>query len=120
MVERREGVRLATAELRDQRQHGCRLARFARQPPQHHAGVLVQGAGEAGAGEELGGLAIVFRRCAGDDLFEGNGEFVRVEGAAFADFLPWGDDSVPGLHSWDLLWLTTTAAGRCGSARYEW
>src|SRR5262249_30721682 len=73
------------------------------QPPQDHAGMLTQGAGEAGPGKEFAGLAIILGCAAGHHLFEGDGELVRVEGAAFADFLPWGDGSVPGVHQWPPL-----------------
>jgi hypothetical protein len=98
MVEHRQRVRLAPAKLGDEREHRGRLAGLTRQPPQHHAGVLAQGAGKAGVGEEFGRLPIVLGRRPGDDLFEGNGEFVGIERAPFPDFLPWGDGSVPGLH----------------------
>ena len=68
------------------------------EPAQHHARVLAQCPREAGAGEELRRVAVVLRRRPGHDLLEGDGELVRVERAAFADFLARRRDLVPGFH----------------------
>ena len=87
VVERGERVRLAAAELGDERQHRRGVVGPARQPAQHHPGVLAQRPREAGAGEELVGLPVVLRGRPGDDLFQVDGELVRVERPAFADFL---------------------------------
>src|SRR5262249_58215408 len=91
-------MRLSAPELGDEREHRCGIARLTRQPSQDHAGMFSQGASEAGPGKEFSGLTVILGCGASHDLFEGDGEFVRVEGASFADFLPWGDGSVPGIH----------------------
>ena len=77
---------------------GAVLAVLAGEPAQHHARVLAQRPREAGAREELLGFAIVLRRGPGHDLLESDGELVRVERAAFADFLARRGDLVPGFH----------------------
>src|SRR5207245_1617812 len=98
VVEGRERVRLAAAELRDQGHHRGGVLRLAGQPPQDHAQVLPQGPGEAGAGEELGRVAVVLRGGPGHHLLKVDGELVRVEGPAFANLFAGGDDLVPGFH----------------------
>ena len=98
VVERGEGVRLAAAELGDERHHRRRIGRFSRQPPQHHARVFAQGPGEARAGEELHRVAVILRRLSAHHLLQVDGELVGVEGASFADLLARGGDLVPGLH----------------------
>jgi hypothetical protein len=98
VVEGGEGVGLAAAELGDKGQHRGGVLRPARQPPQHHAQVLAQGPGEAGAAEELGRVAVVLRGGAGHHLLQVDGELVRVEGPAFADFLTGADHFVPRFH----------------------
>ena len=98
VVERRERVGLAAAELGDERQHRRGVVGLAREPSQHHPRVLAQRPREASAREELRRIAVVLRRRAGDDLLQRDGELVGVERAAFADFLARGGDLVPGLH----------------------
>ena len=98
MVERRERMRLAAAELRDQRQHRRRVRRPPGQPPQHHPGMLGQRPREAGAGEELRRVAVVVRRSPRHHLLERNGELVRAERPPLAHFRPGGDYLVPGVH----------------------
>src|SRR3970040_896639 len=85
VVERGEGVRLAAAELGDEREHRRRVVGSSGEPAQHHARVLAQGPRKRGPREELRRVAIVFRRRPGHDLLEGDGELVRVERAAFAN-----------------------------------
>lgn len=99
VVECRQRVRFATAELGDEGQYRCGVVGAAGQPPQYHARVLAQSAREAGVGEELSGIAVVFRRRASYHLFQGDGELVRVERAAFADFLARCGDFVPRIKS---------------------
>ena len=57
------------------------------------------------------GVAIVLRRRPGHDLLERDGELVRVERAAFADFLARRGDLVPGFHGDP---PTVSACGRTG------
>ncbi len=95
MVERGERVRLTAAELGDERHHRRGVRCLAGEPPQHHPRVLPQRPGEAGAGEELLRLPVVLGCGLADDLFQMDGELVRVEGAAFADFLARRGDLVP-------------------------
>ena len=45
VIERREGMRLAAAELCNQCQHRRRVGGLAGQAPQHHAGVVFQARG---------------------------------------------------------------------------
>ena len=73
--------------------------------------MLAQRPREAGAREELRRVAIVLRRRPGHDLLEGDGELVRVERAAFADFLARRGDLVPGFHGDP---PTVSACGRTG------
>ena len=54
-----------------------------------------QGAGEAGAREKLRWIAVVCRGGLGYDLLKGDGELVRAERAAFADFLAERYDFIP-------------------------
>jgi len=97
-------VRLAAAELGDQRQHQRGVIGPAGKSSQHHARVLAQRPREAGAGEELRRIAVVLRRRAGDHLFERDGELVRVERAALADFPARSGDFVPGFKSHRFSW----------------
>ena len=111
VVQRGERVRLAAAELGDEREHRRRVVGSPGEPAQHHARVLAQRPREAGAREELRRVAIVLRRRPGHDLLEGDGELVRVERAAFADFLARRGDLVPGFHCDP---PTVSACGRTG------
>ena len=98
VVQRRERVRLAAAELGDEGEHRRRVRRLPRQPPQHHARVFAERPREAGAGEELGRIAVVLRRRAGHHLLQGDGELVRAERPPFAHLLAQRDDFVPGVY----------------------
>ena len=60
--------------------------------------MLRQGAGEAGAREELLWVSVVPRRRPGDDLLECYGELVGAEGPPLADLLAEFDDFVPRPH----------------------
>ena len=99
VIKRGKRVRLAAAELGDQREHRRGVVGSPGEPAQHHARMLAQCPSEAGAREELRSVAIVLRRRPGHDLLEGDGELVRVERAAFADFLARCGDLVPGIKS---------------------
>ena len=79
VVERGERVGLAAAELGDQGENRRRVLSPAGEAPEHHADVLLQGAREAGAGEELRRVAVVLGRGPGNDLLEGDREFVGAE-----------------------------------------
>ena len=85
-------------ELRDQREHRRRVPGPAGESPEHHAGVLLQRAREAGTGEELRRVAIVLRRGSGHHLLQGNRELVRAERAALSDLPAKRDDFVPRVH----------------------
>ena len=98
VVERGEGVRLAAAELGDEGKDRRRVLSLAGQPPEDHAGMLLQRAREAGAGEELRRVAVVLRSGVRDHLLQGNGELVRTERASFPHFLAQGHYPVPGVH----------------------
>ena len=98
VVKRREGVRLAAAELGDQGEDRRRVPGLTGQPPEHHAGMLRQRPREAGAREERRRIAVILGSGAGDDLLQGDRELVRAERAAFPHFLAQRHDPVPGLH----------------------
>ena len=98
VVEGGQGMRLAAAELGNQGQHRGRVLGPSGQASQHHAGMIRQGPGEAGAREELRRVPVVRRRSPGHHLFQRNGELVRAERPAFADLLAGSDDLVPGVH----------------------
>ena len=98
VVEGGESVRLAAAELRDQREHRRRVPGSAGESPEHHAGVLLQRAREARTGEELRRVAIVFGCVSGHHLFQGNRELVRAERAALSHLPAKRDRPVPGIH----------------------
>ena len=98
VVEGGQRVRLAAAELGDQRQDRRSVVGLARQPAQNHAGVVAQCPCEAVAGEEVIRVSIVLRRRTGHDLLQCDGELVRVEGTALPDLLAWRRDLVPRLH----------------------
>ena len=98
VVQRRERVRLAAAELGDEGEHRRRVRRLPSQPPQHHAGVFAERPREAGAGEELGRIAIVLRRRSRHHLLQRDGELVRAERPPLAHLLAQGDDFVPGVY----------------------
>ena len=68
VIQRRQGMGLAPAELRDQRHHRRRVGRLPGQAPQYHPRVLAQRPREARAREECLGVAVVQRRRAADDL----------------------------------------------------
>ena len=95
VVQGGQRVRLAAPKLRHQRQHRRRVRRLPGETPEHHAGVVAQRARETRAGEERMRIAVVGRRRAGDDLFQGDGELVRVERTALADFFARERDLVP-------------------------
>jgi hypothetical protein len=59
---------------------------LAGKTPQHHSGVFVQCASEAGAGKELYWVLVVVGGIASRDLFESDRELIRVERAPLADF----------------------------------
>ena len=59
--------------------------------------------GEAGAREELGGVAVVRGRRSREHLLQRDGELVGAEGAAFPYFLAKGYDPVPGIESHQFL-----------------
>lgn len=69
------------------------------QAPQHHARMLCQGAGEAGAREELLRVAVVPRRRPGHNLLERDSELVGAERPPLPDLLAKLDDLVPGPHA---------------------
>ena len=103
VIQRRQRVGLAPAELRHQRHHRRRVGRLPRQAPQHHPRVLSQRPREARASEERPGVAVVRRGRSADDLLQGDGELVRVERASFADLLSGNGDLVPGIECHSLL-----------------
>ena len=98
MVKGGERMRLAAAELSNQRKDWRRALGLAGEPPENHPGVFSQGARKIGAGEELFGIFIVLGRGAGYDLLEGYGKLVGVKRATFPDFLPGSDYFIPGVH----------------------
>ena len=53
MIERRQRMGFAPAELRNQCEHRRRVLRLAHKAPKHHAGVVVECARKTGAREEL-------------------------------------------------------------------
>ena len=87
MVERRQRVRLAAAELGDEREDGRGVLSLARQSLEHHSAVLSQGSGEIGAREELCRIAVVFGGTARDNLLQRDRKFVGIEGTSLAHFL---------------------------------
>ena len=97
VVQSGQGVGLAPAELGHQAEHRRGVRRAAVEAAQHHAEVLLQGAGEHRPGEELRRIPIVLRRLPGDDLFQRDGELVRAERPAPPHFQSWRDDLVPRL-----------------------
>lgn len=103
VVERRQRMGLAAAELRDEGQHRGGVLRVTGQASEDHTQVLAQGTREAGAAEEGAGKPVVFRsisRVSGHYLLQVNGELVGVERAPLANFLPGLSDLVPGLHDY--------------------
>ena len=68
VVQGRQRMRFAAAELGDEGEHRGGVLRSSRQPPQHHAGMFIERPREAGAGEELGRIPVVFGRGAGHHL----------------------------------------------------
>jgi hypothetical protein len=72
-------MRLAPAELGDERENRSGVRGFTGKASQHHSGVFVQCAGETGASEKLYRVLVVVRRSARSDLFESDGEFVGIE-----------------------------------------
>lgn len=64
--------------------------------------MIFERAREAGAREKLLRVAIIFRRVSRDDLFQSDGEFVRIERAAFSNFLSRRCNFVPGIHVFSL------------------
>ena len=98
VVERGEGVRLAAAELSDEGEDRRRVLGPAGQPPEHHAGMLLQCTREAGPRKELSRVAIVLGSRIRDDLLQGDRELVRAERAAFPHLLAQRHGPVPGFH----------------------
>ncbi len=98
MIKRGERMGLAPAKLGDQGQDRGGVLGTPGQSSQDHPGVVAEGAGEAGPREELRGIDVILRRGPGDDLLEGDGKLVGVEGSAEADLRPRTDGFVPGLH----------------------
>ena len=76
---------LATAELGDERENRSGVRGFTGKAPDHHSGVFVQRAGEAGASEKLDRILVVVRRIARRDLLQGDGEFVGIERPSLSD-----------------------------------
>ena len=95
MVQGSECMRLAAAELGDEREDWCCVLGLAGKTPEDHAGVFFQGASEAGAREELRWIAVICGGGLGYDLLKGDGELVRAERAAFADLFTERYDFIP-------------------------
>ena len=106
-------MRLAAAELGDEREDRCCVLGLAGKTPEDHAGVFFQGAGEAGAREELRWVAVIYGGGLGDDLLKGDGELVRAKRAAFAHFLAERYDFIP--RSRAILYLSLIGYLRGGS-----
>jgi hypothetical protein len=98
MVEGRQRVCLATAELGNEGEHWRSVFGLAGKASQYHTSVLAQRPGKACAREEFGWLPVVFGRSASHNLFEGNGKLVWIKGAALTNLLARERDLVPGLH----------------------
>ena len=64
-------MRLAAAELGDEREDWCCVFSLAGKTPEDHAGVFFQCAGEAGAREELRWIAVILGGGLGYDLLPG-------------------------------------------------
>ena len=96
VIEQRERVRLAAAELGAQVEDRRRLGALARQPAQHLAGQVGQVAGQVGAAEEAGRVLVVAGRAAVAHLVQVDGELGRVQGAVFPQVFAGVDDLVPG------------------------
>jgi hypothetical protein len=79
VVERGKRMSLAAAELGQQCHHGCGVLRLTREAAQYRANMLGKSARKACPGEELNRVPVVERRDLRDDLFERDGELVRVE-----------------------------------------
>jgi hypothetical protein len=99
VVERRQRVRLAAAELGDERQDRRGVVRAPRQAAEDHPRMLAKGTGQARAREELHRGPIVLGRRTRDDLLQRDRELIGVERAALANLTAQRGDSVPGLHA---------------------
>lgn len=83
------------AELCDEGENRRRVGCISGEPAQHHARVLFQRAGEAGAREKLRGVIVIVGRSARNDLLQRDRELVGIERAPFADLAPRLNDFVP-------------------------
>src|SRR5882672_4247425 len=95
VIESRQSMGLATAEVGDQREDRCRVFSLAGQPPQHHACVLTQGTGKARAREELRRIPVILRCRASYDLLQSDGELIGVERPTLTDLLPRYGNPIP-------------------------
>jgi len=87
MVERGERVRLATAELRDERKHRRGVRGLAIQAAQHHAAVVNERIGKVIPSEKLFRLYVIGRRGARCYLLQVNGKLTGIERPTVAKFL---------------------------------
>src|SRR6516162_9506244 len=99
VVEGGKRMRLAAAELRDQRQDRCSIGGLARQAAEHHADMVFQRPRKASARKELFGPAVILGRRSGDDLLERDGKFVRAKGAPLANLAARNRNFIPRFHS---------------------
>ena len=111
VVEQRQGVGLAAAELGRQVEHRRGLDLHAVQAAHHLHREVAEVLGEVRALEELGGVLVDRRGAAVADVVEVDGELGGVERAPFAEILAGGDDLVPGLHGGVRFLLRASTAG---------
>ena len=95
MIECRERMSLAPAELSDERKHRRRVGSLALQPAKHHADMLRQGTSEASARKELSRVAVVARGSARHHLLQSDSELVRVERPPLPNLLTEFHNSIP-------------------------
>ena len=95
MIECRERMSLAPAELSDERKHRRRVGSLAFQPAKHHADMFRQSTSEASARKELSRVAVVARRSARHHLLQGDSELVRVERPPLPNLLTEFHDFIP-------------------------
>src|SRR5579885_1000121 len=98
MIKRSQRVRLAAAELGNERKDRGGVIGPAGEPAKHHPRVFPQGSREIGTREELRRVAIILRRCSCHNLLERDGELIRIERPPFSNFLARRGDFVPRLH----------------------
>lgn len=132
MVERRQRVRLAAAELRRHVEYGGSFKLDARQPPQHLARQVGQAPRHVRAIEKASRLNIVNMcpRTSVPDVIQMDGELRGVERAVVPQILAGRDDLIPGLQfshvhpslirkpvSWTILKSIYAAPGDNGTTR---